>query len=321
MSFRLTRLTVVAILLMAGTVACSRAIKTSQPYPPTSIQMAQFWVDAPVESRDLLNGPGNVAEAPAFGATLEFLQDTSSGFSTKVDVVDASGREWNAKFGPEAQSEVLSSRLVWAMGYHQIPQYLVGRWILKGGERAGTMPATRFRHKNGSFKDVGDWSWHENPFVGTQPYRGQLVLMAMLNNSDLKPQQNHIYEMVGPGERPRQVYVVSDLGLSWGESGIDNPKRNDPEAFEKQGFIKAIEGNRVIIDQKNLRAELFDQITTEDLRWMAQRLSRLSDKQWNDAFRAAGYSNDVADRFLAKMKQKIQQGLRAQPDAAVSAEK
>jgi hypothetical protein len=34
----------------------------------------------------------------------------------------------------------------------------------------------------------------------------------------------------------------------------------------------------------------------------------LTDKQWADAFRAGGYEPQVAKRFIAKLKQKIEQG-------------
>jgi hypothetical protein len=139
--------------------------------------------------------------------------------------------------------------------------------------------------------------------------------MIMLNNSDIKPEQNRIYEVSARDEKPGRLYVVSDLGLSWGESGISDPKRGDIEAFERQGFIKRIDGDRIEFDQKNLRAELFDQITPADLRWICERMSRLTDKQWRDAFRAAGYEDDMlVGRFIARMKQKINQGLKGQAD-------
>ena len=315
------RVVVCSLAFVVGTAACSRAIKSTGAQPLTPQQMAEFWVDTPVESRDLFLGPGDPDVPPKPNSTLVFIKDTSTGFSRKVAVKDAAGTTWDVKLGPEAQPEVVSSRLVWALGYHQIPQYVVSRWVMKGGELGGTMPAARFRrdHEPGYRVIADQWSWHENPFVGTQPYRGLLVLMAMLNNSDLKPEQNKIYEVSDPREHARRIYVVRDLGLTWGESGIEDPKRGDVDAFERQGFIKRIEGNRVVIDQKNIRYELYDQLTVDDLRWMARRLARLSDAQWRDAFRAAAYTDDaVVNRFIARMKQKIQQGLEARADAAAN---
>jgi hypothetical protein len=318
MTCRRSCVVLVSLTLVLGTLACSRAIRSTQTQPPNPLQMAEFWVDTPVESRDVIYGPGRPGDAPAPNSTLLFVRDDTTGFSRKVDVKDEKGTAWNAKLGPEAQPEVVSSRLVWALGYHQVPQYVVGRWIMKGGELGGTMPAARFRRDDEpGYKTVADeWSWHENPFVGTQAYKGLLVLMIMLNNSDLKPAQNRIYEVTGQGERSQRVYVVRDLGLSWGESGISNPKRGDVEAFERQGFIKRVNGNRIEFDQKNLRAELFTQITPDDLRWIGTRMARITDKQWHDMFRAAAYEDDaLINRFIARMKQKIQQAIRVQADA------
>ena len=315
---RRSRIIVLTLALALGTLACSRAIRSTQTQPPSPLQMAEFWVDTPVESREVFYGPGRAGDVPAANSTFLFVRDDTTGFSRKFDVKDESGTQWSAKVGPEAQPEVVSSRLVWALGYHQVPQYTVGRWIMKGGELGGTMPAGRFRRDDEpGYKSVDEWSWHENPFVGTQAYKGLLVLMIMLNNSDLKPAQNRIYEVTARGENAHRIYVVRDLGLSWGESGISDPKRGDVEAFERQGFIKRVNGNRIEFDQKNLRAELFDQITPDDVRWMGNRLARITDKQWHDMFRAAAYEDEaVVNRFIAKMKQKIQQAIRVEADTA-----
>jgi hypothetical protein len=39
-----------------------------------------------------------------------------------------------------------------------------------------------------------------------------------------------------------------------------------------------------------------------------ERLSQLSDRQWHDAFRAANYSDEVAARYVRKIKKKIAEG-------------
>ena len=55
--------------------------------------------------------------------------------------------------------------------------------------------------------------------------------------------------------------------------------------------------------------ELVSQLTPEDVRWTCERLSRLSDEQWRDAFRAGGYDPQIARRYIARFKQKIAEGL------------
>ena len=45
------------------------------------------------------------------------------------------------------------------------------------------------------------------------------------------------------------------------------------------------------------------------MRWAAERLSRISDRQLEDAFRAAEYEPELAQRFIRRLKQKIAEGL------------
>jgi hypothetical protein len=40
-------------------------------------------------------------------------------------------RKWSAKLPPEAQTEVVASRILWGVGYHQPPIYYVGRFKQK----------------------------------------------------------------------------------------------------------------------------------------------------------------------------------------------
>ena len=54
---------------------------------------------------------------------------------------------------------------------------------------------------------------------------------------------------------------------------------------------------------------LLEHITPEDVHWICERLQRLTDAQWQDAFRAGGYAPDMANRFIRRFKQKIQEGL------------
>jgi hypothetical protein len=46
--------------------------------------------------------------------------------------------------------------------------------------------------------------------------------------------------------------------------------------------------------------------------WGCRLMSRVSDRQYDDAFRAAGYTDDVRQRYVAKLKAKIAEGLALQ---------
>ena len=43
--------------------------------------------------------------------------------------------------------------------------------------------------------------------------------------------------------------------------------------------------------------------------WACRLISRLSDEQLDDAFRAADYSPEARARFIRKIRQKLDQGL------------
>jgi hypothetical protein len=43
--------------------------------------------------------------------------------------------------------------------------------------------------------------------------------------------------------------------------------------------------------------------------WISERLARLSPDQWQDAFRAAGYSESDDDRYIGRLRQQVAAGL------------
>ena len=84
----------------------------------------------------------------------------------------------------------------------------------------------------------------------------------------------------------------------------------DPAGFEKETFIERVEGNRVHFGYNGawLEPQLVRSITPEDVRWTSELLSRLTAKQWSDAFRAAGFSQAEGSRYIARLQQKIAEG-------------
>ena len=162
----------------------------------------------------------------------------------------------------------------------------------------------------------GIWSWQQNPFVGTRPYNGLLVLMMILNSTDLKNQNNELYDVVGePREGARRWYVVKDLGASLGETGRMDPRRGYLEGFEREPFITGVAsgpvgpGDHVTFGFRGRHQELLDHIGVEDVRWTCERLTKVTDRQWSDAFRAGGYTDEQSARFAARIKQKVNEGL------------
>jgi hypothetical protein len=295
--------------------------------PSGPVDIRELWVE-PVDlsDRNLLHGSGGDGQAPNPDATYEVISVDQSGYSRGYEVRDGSGTEWNVKLGPEAQPEVVASRILWAIGFHQPAAYYVPKWTL-AGETAGVQGPARFRRESGEHK-LTEWSWYENPFAATQPFKGLIVANLILNNWDWKTSNNRVYERAVEGEGPRRMYIVRDLGASLGKTtfpsilkwtpmrGMGQGTRNDLEGFEEQGFVKAVTGERVRFHYQGIHDPLVDAVTVRDVVWTCRLLARLSDQQWTDAFRAAGYSEAHGKRFIAKLKSKVAEGLRLATDAA-----
>jgi hypothetical protein len=311
----------VALLLAALLLAlgCAHTAKNTRPPAPGAEELAELWVDpGDPSSRDVFNGPGGAVLMPAPMAQFRAVRKDTKGYSWGWDVVDEHGVEWSVKYGPEAQSEVVASRVLWAMGYHQPPSYHVEHWVMTGGDSPGRGPPARFRRHSPDMRRSGRWSFYRNPFVNTAPYRGLLVLMRVLNNWDLLDRNNAVYELDRPREGARRWYVVLDLGASLGKTMLvpSSGTRNDIEDFEEQGFIKGVdrEGHVHFDDLGRRHLGLFRNLTVADVHWMCERLDRLTAEQWRETFRAAHYEPALADRFIRRIQDKVRAGLALGPD-------
>jgi len=305
-------------LIGVGCAGCIAPImRSTLPGPPTAVQAAELW-EAPddLATRDLFDGPWGKAFAPDPDAIYAFLSAKSVGISPGYGVVDPRGVEWSVKQGPEARVEVVMSRVLSAVGYHQPPVYYLPRWTLASGRSRRVESEARFRPKHAGLKDEGAWSWQENPFIGTVPYNGLRVLMLILNESDLKNSNNTLYSVTKSGQGatvPRRWYVVRDIGTALGETGRLDPKRDDNGKFERTRFITGVTNGAVDFDYDGRHQELAAHIPPADLRWMCDLLSRVSIAQWRDAFRAGGYDMAMGDRFIARIKGKIAEGQALAP--------
>ena len=304
------------ILAAAMAAACAVPLAPPPAVPPTPEEMAQFWSEpTDLAQRDLYAGPWGLEHAPDPAAAYDFVSRKKQGFlffgsfSPGWDVKGPGGIEWSVKQGPEAQAEVAASRLVWALGFHQPPVYFLEKWTLAGGPSPGEQTRARFRPDIDALDKVGEWGWQSNPFRATAPHRGLLVMMVMLNNSDLKSSQNAIYDLEEPRGGVRRWYVVRDVGHSFGETGKYRADRNDIVEFETEAFTKGVKDGKVEFNWSGFHGELLSDLTPADVRWTCERLARLTDRQWQDAFRAGGYAPELAERYIRRMKQKIAEGL------------
>jgi hypothetical protein len=211
---------------------------------------------------------------------------------------------------------VTASHILWAVGFHRPPTYYVERWQLSDGDTT-EQPADRFRTDPPGHVVVGDWSWYDNPHIGSRPFAALITMNLLLNNWDLKTSNNKIYVVTDEDGVKERRYVVRDLGASLGKA--TQPRllswfpfmrhmqgsKNELEAFEAQGFVREAEGERIDFDYRGLDEALADSVTLSDLQWTCELLSRLSERQWLDAFRAGGYTPGQSARYIRKIQEKI----------------
>lgn len=317
------RLTVVALAITVAFASCARTVRNVQITGSQPTAIDELWQDpGDLASRDVFHGPGGEALVPR-QTSFTFVAEDTTGYSPGFDVTDNQQIEWSVKTGPEAQSEVATSRILWAIGFHQPPTYYVENWSLTGA-RTGPQQPGRFRPDLPGREVVGDWSWYENPFVGSQPFRGLIVANLVLTNWDWKTSNNKIYQLKEPVNGVSRWFVVRDVGASLGKftyppilkwfrlRGFGQGTRNDVADFEAQGFITRIDrdGGDVTFDYRGIYRDVIGTVTPIDVRWACERLARLTDAQWRDAFRAAGYTPDHGARYIARIKEKIAQGLQ-----------
>jgi hypothetical protein len=115
--------------LACAAMACGgRTVVVTPRSPVSPAVVAQLRVDPGNRPRDLFWGIGGKQHAPPPDATYTLKAKDETGFSVSYDVIGPDGVEWSAKIGPEAQTEVVVSRILWGLGYHQPPIYYVQSW-------------------------------------------------------------------------------------------------------------------------------------------------------------------------------------------------
>ncbi|MBY0496162.1 MAG: hypothetical protein K2Y23_18290 [Cyanobacteria bacterium] len=300
-----------SLTIGAGCAGVKVPKASTTPKPPA----ASLWTEpANLADRDLYYGPWGAEHAPDPNGVFTLVELKHTGVNLGMTVKDDKGREWSVKqsypggLDPEAPVEVVLSRLLSGVGYHQPPIYYLPAFRLKDDFGTKVEAGGRFRLKGDSLKEIGNWKWEDNPFVGTMPYQGLIVLLTMFNSTDLKNANNSLYEY-RDGDLVQQWYMPRDLGSALGDTNPIAPRKGHPDSFEKTPYILGVSNGHVQFAYNGWYKNLTrDRITPEEVAWASDLLGGLTDKQWADAFRAGGYEPAVANRFIAKLKEKIEQG-------------
>jgi hypothetical protein len=296
---------------------------------------AIMWQDpGDISARDLFYGKGGEAHSPK--GPFIYDKEDMNGTNPKFVVHDADGVKWKVKLGEEAGPETAASRLVWAVGYYTdedyfMPEFRAGKMpahLKRGQDRVepdGTIRNVRLKRYLSEEKKLGEWSWKDSPFAGTREFNGLRLMMALINNWDLKDGNNSVYRVDG-----KLIYLVSDLGASFGTSGRSYTRadsKGNLQAYQHSKFIASSSDGSVNFNVPGrpafihlLEAPEYVQrlhmewigkdIPLEDARWIGHLLSQITPKQIEAAFRASGYSPEQVGAFANVVEERIGQLIR-----------
>lgn len=319
------------VLLVVPSVAdaSERAGNSSGPVKTTT---HSIWRDpGDVATRDLFYGVGGRQRQPR--GRFIFVKEDPGGSNPKFTIRDQSGVEWKVKLGDESRAETAATRFLWGVGYYVDETYLVpvlrvsNMPRLRRGQRMiapdGSMRNARLERYPA--KKIGSWKWRRNPFEGTREINGLRVMMALLNNWDLKDGNTSIYAVNDARWRngPRLIYGVGDVGASFATHRYTIPSRKENvDAFLRSKFITKVTATEVsfatpgfptlisvfalpnFISRIRMRAIGRD-IPIEDVRWITSYLERLSPRQIHSAFQAAGYSPAEVEAYASVIQNRI----------------
>ena len=124
--------------------------------------MPGLWeLPSDLRDRDLFYGPWGAGRAPDPAATYTFLRPKRGGVNPGVIVRDDRGRVWHVKQPPhngqgaEGPVEIVLSRVLSAVGYHQPPVYFLPSFTLADATGTHVVPGGRFRLEEPSLKRRG----------------------------------------------------------------------------------------------------------------------------------------------------------------------
>jgi hypothetical protein len=320
------------VILLAGVTIhpIGAAKKQAKPRVDAGNGTPTLWrAPADIAERDLFYGPGGKEHQPH--GVVTFVKEDLDGTNPKFVVRDGDGMKWKVKLGLEARPETVATRIVWAGGYYANEDYFVPELKVEGmppslhrGAKLvaadGTVHNVRLKREPKEEKKVGTWQWRENPFTGTRELNGLKVMMALINNWDLKDENNAIYE-----SGSERIYTVSDLGASFGTDGRYWPRdkaKGNLESYRQSKFIRQMSDGLIdfcvparprwvyLVNPKEYFRRrglewIGHEIPRGDAKWVGELMSHLSKSQIRDAFRSAGYSPGEVEGFASVLEGRI----------------
>jgi hypothetical protein len=315
-------------LMLSASLTAQKKDKDKEKENAANLPLVIWRDPGNVASLNLLYGAGGKDHAPDPNGKFTFIKEDAQGTSPKFDVKDDQGVEWKVKLGQEPQSETAATRLMWAAGYFVDEDYyleqfrVIGMPKLQRGENFvsadGTVHKARLKRKVKGTKKLGAWDWFQNPFLDKEEFNGLRVMMALLDNWDLKDVNNAIEETAG-----ERRYLVTDLGATFGKTGGPAARSKsvlkdyeDSKLVEKATpeYVDLVMNSRpsvlsaINVPNYQTRAHMeavTKHIPRADVKWLAQRLAQLSEEQIRDCFRAAGYTPEEVEGYTRAVRKRI----------------
>jgi len=288
------------------------------------IARAKVWQPTNVSAVDFKVGPGGPkAFKSGDVVTCTYVHEKLGGKTPKFACKTDENDQLKVKFGGdngEVYAEILSSRLLWALGFgadHMYPVRVVCRdcpasfnGVTRSKKESVFDPATVERKMAGeAFHPDEGWSWKELEMIdetaggATRAERDALKLLAVfIQHTDTKPEQQRLlclgeskpdHTTKGPkGPMPcaQPLMMIQDLGVTFGKANKFNEGGT--------GSVNLVEWAKTPVWQdetscignlhKSATGTLDDPPISEDgRRFLADLLTQLTDQQLHDLFESA----------------------------------
>ena len=108
------------------------------------------------------------------------------------------------------------------------------------------------------------------------------------------------------GTTVSEWYIVADWGGSLGKSGsIFSHNKWNVKDYAKQKFIGKVGKKTIDFNYGGVMAGILETMPIDHVKWFAGIVGQLSEKQLQDAFQAAGATDEEVNGFASAVKHRI----------------
>lgn len=164
----------------------------------------------------------------------------------------------------------------------------------------------QFQINNEHFTKIGPWSFNELDHHTRREMRALVLLAAWLNWYDVRFDNNRLIL----DQQNNLKFFINDVGGCLGkierEARLRQNSIEDLKNFSDR-FTKRKLGKFQFIQYRTLDDnETFSQSDIEDLKWLGEKMLKLTPKQIEDALKASGFSNTEIEGFKVKLIKRLE---------------